>query len=113
MKIDKTLFAALLAGGLALPAIADSGQNFSTTLGDSAEASARLTASGIQVATGAVAIPITIAGIGLRETGELTANLGDAMSEAANAPLVVDDTVVVAQDAPTVPRIRDTDGRGQ
>lgn len=97
--------AALAAALTAGPAAADSLQNASDATGDSLEASARIVASGGQIVLGAVAIPLT-AGGGLSEaTGEAAADSGEALWQTANAPLVVDDAVMVAAPPPDVPRL--------
>ncbi len=91
--------------GLAIPitAMADSLGNMSQAVGDSADASARIVAAGGQVALGAVAIPL--AGIGgLSEaTGSAATHISNDLWSAANAPLKIEDTVVMAQPAPKVP----------
>lgn len=99
-----TIFtASIMALGIAGVAHADSFQNFSEAAGDSAEASARIVASGGQVAMGAVAIPLAAIG-GLTEaSGEAATAISDDLWQAANAPLTVDDDVVMAQPAPSVP----------
>jgi hypothetical protein len=90
--------AALFAQG----AFADSFGNASAASADSAEASARLAASGVQVTMGAVAIPLTAVGGLTMEAGEATFDLGLDLWDAANAPLEVSDEVVTALPPPVL-----------
>ncbi len=109
--MQNTLKSLLAAGALAAFAVpvahADdggSGANMSEALIDSADASARIVASGGQVMMGAVAVPLALAG-GLSEaTGAGVTDISETLWDGANAPLVVDDAVVMAQPAPSVPR---------
>lgn len=101
----------LLAGSaiaLALPAHADSFGNASEAAGDSLEASARIVAAGGQIALGAVAVPLAAVGAVSEAGGEAATTISEDMWETANAPLKVDDRVVVAQPAPSVPRLPNT-----
>ncbi len=98
----------LLKAGIALPvlmlaaqpALADSGQNASNAAAGSAEASAELVAAGGQVALGAVAVPLAVAGGALWFAGEGALEIGSAAWEAANAPLEVCDEVIMAVPPP-------------
>lgn len=65
-----------------------------------AEAAAVLTGSGIQVVMGAAALPIASAAVTLDSAGEVTMGVADVMWEGANAPLVIDDAVIMAGPAP-------------
>lgn len=92
----------LVAACFADAAFADSLQNFSTASADSAEASARLSASGAQITLGAVAIPLQAVG-GLTEAaGTATSWLGEEMWEAANTPLTVSEDVLSAVPPPSL-----------
>ena len=91
-------------------AAADSTGNLSEATGDSSQASARIAAAGGQVALGAVALPLRLGGDVTAGIGEAAGNAGEAMWEAANAPLKVDDRVAIADPAPRVPRLPAGDG---
>ena len=92
------LVAALVADG----AFADSFQNASTASGDSAEASARLAASGAQITLGAVAIPLQALGGITTAVGESASWVGEEFWETANQPLTVSDEVLTAVPPPSV-----------
>lgn len=99
-----TAIAGLTAIAITIPlAGADSFRNMSTAVGDSADASARIVASGGQVLVGAVAVPLAAVG-GLSEaTGQAAGSIASDMWDTANAPLIIDEAVVIAQPAPVVP----------
>lgn len=82
-------------------ALADSGQNASNASADSAEASARLAASGVQLTMGAVAVPLVA-------IGTIAEGTGEALWEAANAPLEVSDEVLTAVPPPALADDGDT-----
>lgn len=92
------LVAALVADG----AFADSFQNASTASGDSAEASARLAASGAQITLGAVAIPLQAIGGLTTVAGESVSEIGEDFWDAANQPLTVSDEVLTAMPPPAL-----------
>lgn len=85
---------------LTASAKADSFNNFSTAIGDSAEASAQVVAAGGQVAIGAVALPLSVVGSGAEMVGGASQALADELWDAANAPLIVDQDVVFAVPPP-------------
>ena len=92
--------AALAVVAVSACAHADSLNNFSDAVGDSGEASARVTAAGGQVAVGAVAVPLAAVG-GLTEaTGNAANVIANDLWDIANAPLEVDEDVVIAQPLP-------------
>lgn len=97
---------------LATPASGDSLGNASQAVGDSADASARIVASGGQIALGAVAIPLAASGALTEATGEAATEISEDLWATANAPLKVDDRVIVPQAAPNVPRLPQT-GEGE
>ena len=103
-----TRFSPLLLTGsvllVALPAHADSFANASEASADSIEASARIVASGGQIALGAVAIPLAASGALAESGGQAATAISKDLWTTANVPLTVDDRVVVAQPAPNVPR---------
>lgn len=100
----KIAAAAAAALALATATMAQSSANMSEAIGDSAEASTRIVAAGGQIVIGAVAVPLALAG-GLSEgTGNVAGSLAEGMWDAANAPLTVDEAVVMPQPAPDVPR---------
>jgi len=105
MSLRIATLAALAGLAFTGAAMADSLGNMSQAVGDSADASARIVAAGGQVALGAVAIPL--AGIGgLSEaTGSAATHISNDLWSAANAPLKIEDTVVMAQPAPRVPQL--------
>lgn len=105
--IATLLVAALVADG----AFADSFQNASTASGDSAEASARLAASGAQITLGAIAIPLQAVGGLTTAVGESASWMGAEFWEAANEPLTVSDEVLTAVPPPalTAPATRRED----
>lgn len=92
------LVAALVAEG----AFADSFQNASTASGDSAEASARLAASGAQITLGAVAIPLQAIGGLTVAAGESVNWIGEEFWDAANQPLTVSEEVLTAVPPPAL-----------
>lgn len=98
------LIAAILMSPFILSASAnaDSFTNFSEAAGDSAEASSRVIAAGGQVALGAAAIPLSVIGSGADLVGEASHSLSDELWTAANAPLKVDDDVVIAVPPPSL-----------
>ncbi len=100
----KRMLAGLAVGAVVISgaAHADSFKNFSEATGDSAEAGARVVAAGGQVALGAVAVPLAAAGALAEGAGNAANDIADDMWETANAPLTVDDDVVVAQPLPNV-----------
>jgi hypothetical protein len=79
---------------------ADSINNLSGAIGDSAEASAQVVAAGGQVAIGAVALPLSVVGSGAEMVGGASQDLADELWDAANAPLIVDQDVVIAVPPP-------------
>lgn len=96
-------FASLLAAALmADGAFADSFQNASTASKDSAEASAELAASGVQLTMGAVAVPLALAGAVTAGAGEVALEVSEGLWEGANAPLNVSDEVLTAVPAPAL-----------
>ena len=100
----KRVLAAGLIIGLSLTGVAqaDSFRNFSEAAGDSAEAGTRIVAAGGQVALGAVAVPLAAVGSLAEGAGTAANGIADDMWTTANAPLVVDRDVVVAQPAPSL-----------
>lgn len=68
----------------------------------SAEASVLMTAAGVQVASGASALPLAASGAGVESAGGASVAAGDAMWDAANTPIVIDDAVMMAGPAPDV-----------
>lgn len=98
----KYLIASILAGAslACLPAKADSFNNFSEAIVDSGDASARVIASGGQVALGATAIPLSILGNGADFVGDVSNGISNELWTAANAPLTVDEDVVIAVPPP-------------
>lgn len=91
----------LIAAALSAPvAMADSFQNMSDATADSAEASARIVASGGQVALGAVAVPLAGLGALAEAGGEAATDISADLWDVANTPLKVDAAVVVAQPLP-------------
>ncbi|MAK62295.1 MAG: hypothetical protein CMK09_15100 [Ponticaulis sp.] len=100
----KRILAAALVAGLSFTAVAqaDSFNNFSEAVGDSAEAGSRVVAAGGQVALGAVAVPLAAVGAVVEGAGDTAGNIANDMWGAANTPLQVSDEVVVAQPAPTL-----------
>ena len=111
-RIKQITSPALLAGAAALAVIhapiayADSVTNMSEATGDSLDASSRIVVSGGQVALGAVAIPLALVGEVTGSAGSVATETSDVLWQAANAPLVVDRDVAIAQPAPDVPRDR-------
>ena len=97
--------ALMIAIGLIASAHADSFENTSQAAGNSVEASAELAAAGSQVALGAVAQPLSAAGILVESTGHASIEAGADSWDAANAPLTIGDDIVLAQPAPVVPRL--------
>jgi len=92
---------------------ADSIQNTSQAAGDSAEASARLVASGVQVTLGAAAIPLSAAGAVTAAGGSTAMHLADDLWTAANTPLKVDNDIAVAQPLPSLEPLSTTSARPQ
>jgi hypothetical protein len=110
-----TFAVALLAGLVAftVPQGADaqaSMENASNAASDSADASARLVASGGQVVLGAIAVPLAVAGGVAEGTGAVAGDISKDLWDAANAPLVVDDAVAIAQ---PIPDLRSGAGEAQ
>lgn len=97
-------FLAASAIALALPSQADSLGNASQATADSLEAGSRVVAAGGQIALGAVAIPLAAAGTIAEGGGQAATDISGDLWEAANAPLQVDERVVIADPAPNVPR---------
>lgn len=94
------LFAVSLSG----QAIAqDSATDVSKATGDSAVASAKLTAAGVKAVVGVVALPVIAVGSTAESAGHVTSESGQAVWAAANAPLEVSPETVVAQPVPAVP----------
>ena len=99
----RILVTGLIAGLSLIPvASANSFNNFSQAVGDSAEASVRVAAAGGQVALGAVAVPLAAAGALAEGAGNAANGIADEMWNTANAPLTVSDDVVFAQDPPSL-----------
>lgn len=90
--------------GLAGMASADSFRNMSEATGDSANASGRVVAAGGQVALGAVAVPLALAGAAVESGGQAATQIAGDMWDVANAPLVVDEDIAMAQPLPELPR---------
>ena len=87
----------------------DSFQNVSDATGASVEAASQVVAAGGQVALGAVAVPLAIAGAGAESTGNAANTIAGDLWDAANAPLVVDeDIALAAEPLPEIPRAPDT-----
>ncbi|MEL6568931.1 MAG: hypothetical protein AAFQ22_10970 [Pseudomonadota bacterium] len=103
MSLKCSLLAAS-AMALTVPAYADSLGNASQAAADSAEASTRIVAAGGQIALGAVAIPLAAAGAVAEGGGQAATEISEDLWATANAPLKVDERVVIAQPAPSVPR---------
>lgn len=68
-----------------------------------AEAAAILSASGVQVSMGAVAVPLALSGAGVEAAGASVGALGDALWDGANTEITIDDAVIVAAPPPNVP----------
>ena len=101
--MKRILTAALISGfSLVGVAQADSFKNMSDAAGDSAEAGSRVAAAGGQVALGAVAVPLAVGGAIAQGAGSVANTIADGLWATANAPLPVDDEVVVAQGAPSI-----------
>ena len=96
-KSQTLILLAVIASPLAM---ADSFQNMSDATLDSADASARLAASGTQVALGAVAVPLAGLGALAEAGGETATEISADLWDVANTPLKVDDAVVIAQPLP-------------
>lgn len=101
----------LVLGGTLLTAnaFADSLENFSIAVGGSAQASVELLASGAQVTVGAVAVPLEISGAVLDGSGHLSTEFANELWAVANAPISVDDDIVIAQEPPSLYRDYDTE----
>lgn len=97
-----TISAILSVGLIATAHAQDSFRNLSDAAGDSAEAGGRLVAAGGQVAIGAVAIPIASAGTAVAGVGSAAIVVADGMWDTANAPLEIDEEIVISQPAPDV-----------
>lgn len=110
IKLTLIGLTALGLGGLAA---ADSISNLSEATSDSVEASARVIASGGQVALGAVAIPLALAGATSEGAGSAATTIADDLWKTANAPLKVDDDIAMAQPLPHVPRTPDADTQSE
>lgn len=96
-------FASVLAAMLlAESAFADSTQNASNASKDSAEASAKLAASGVQLTMGAVAVPLAVAGAVTAGAGDVALAISADLWEGANAPLEVSDEVLTALPPPVL-----------
>lgn len=96
-------FASVLAAMLlAESAFADSTQNASGASKDSAEASAKLAASGVQLTMGAVAVPLAVVGAAAAGTGEVALAISEGLWAGANAPLEVSDEVLTALPPPVL-----------
>lgn len=102
---------AAAAMALALPASADSLGNASQAAADSAEAGSRVVAAGGQIALGAVAIPLAATGAIAEGGGQVATAISGDLWEVANAPLKIDERVVMAQPAPNVPRTREEEAK--
>ena len=86
-------------------AYADSAANTSTAIGASAETAAILTESGVKATSGAVALPLGVAGSTATAVGSTAAAIAEDSAYVAGQPLSVDDEVVIAADGPPrVPR---------
>lgn len=85
---------------------ADSLNNFSEAVGDSADASARIVASGGQVVIGATALPLALAGTGLEGAGQLSKDMANELWGTTNTPLKIDEDIVIAQTPPTLADIQ-------
>jgi len=81
-------------------AFADSFQNASTASKDSAEASGRLAASGVQVTLGAVAVPLAAVGAVAQGAGDVALTISGDLWDAANQPLEVSGEVLTALPPP-------------
>jgi len=81
----------------------DSATDVSKATGDSAVASAKLTAAGVKAVVGVVALPVMAAGVTAESAGHAISDSGQAAWTAANTPLDVSPETVVAQPVPTVP----------
>ena len=98
----------IASGSLAPAQAQDSFQNMSDATGDSVEASGRVAAAGGQVALGAVAVPLALVGAGVESSGNAANVIAGDLWDAANAPLVVDEDIAMAQPLPDVPRVPQT-----
>lgn len=115
---------AAFAAGLAVPAHAQSAQNASTALKQTSIAAGAVTESGVRTTSGVVAVPLGATavasgavGVGAAASGqfEVANGFSDAagatsrsarkLVEFSNAPLTIDDDVVIAkpQPSPKVP----------
>lgn len=109
--MKRLILAAVVSGmGLSAAAYADSFKNFSEAAGDSADAGSRVVAAGGQVALGAVAVPLAAAGALAEGAGGAAGDIAEDLWDTANAPLTVDDAVVVAQPAPSLESPTNSDG---
>jgi hypothetical protein len=105
-------FASVMAAMLfAEGALADSFQNASTASKDSAEASARLAASGVQVTMGAVAVPLAAVGAVTQGAGDVALTIIGGLWDAANEPLEVSGEVLTALPPPDLTGTDDGEGR--
>ena len=99
----------LIATALSAPvAMADSFQNMSEATADSVDASARIVASGGQVALGAVAVPLAGLGALAEAGGEAATEISSDLWDVANTPLKVDNAVIVAQPLPDLSAVSPT-----
>lgn len=96
----------MTAAGLAA-AHAQSVENTSAAVAESAEGAAALAEAGVRATAGSVAVPLASAGAASEIAGEVPASVGvaagdaaGALWEAANTPLTIGDEVIVAADAP-------------
>ena len=92
-------------------AYADSFSNLSEATRDSAKASGRIVAAGGQVALGAVAVPLALAGATTESAGNAATTIAGDLWKTANTPLKVDDDIAMAQPLPHVPRTPRPDTR--
>jgi hypothetical protein len=108
-------FASVMAAMLfAEGALADSFQNASSESKDSAEASARLAASGVsgvEVTMGAVAVPLAAVGAVTQGAGEVALTISGGLWDAANEPLEVSGEVLTALPPPDLTGTDDGEGR--
>ena len=101
MKQSLLILAFMLGfGATACAQTPDSVQGSSEALADSVEASAQLSAAGVKLTMGAVAIPLGVAAGSVELTGESAGLIANELWTAANAPLVIDDEIIIAPDGP-------------
>ncbi len=93
----RTIGSTAILLGLSTPVYAGgSAQNFSDSLDHSAQAVALSTVAGLQLVSGAVAIPLMITG----EIGKASGEIGESLWEEANAPLPITEEVFTAGPTP-------------